>query len=266
MEKIGYLGPYGSYSSIAAEKMRPKAELSAYQSFPQLFSSLVSSETDAIVIPIENTLNGGVLQNIDLLQATEGAYATEECVIKIDHRLAYKAGADKRKKKNIYSHAQALEQCSKYLFENFPKARLIPTASTAASLEKIITEADAGVVGAHTKKDGLILSPCNIADEDGNFTHFLLVKLTVLPETARSEKIYFSVTCANRSGALLLILERISVHGLNMTKIESRPIKNAPDEYRFFIETEGDYSSARVKSALADIRKITNSFKLLGCY
>ena len=143
---------------------------------------------------------------------------------------------------------------------------MIPTASTAASLEKIITEADAGVVGAHTKKDGLILSPCNIADEDGNFTHFLLVKLTVLPETARSEKIYFSVTCANRSGALLLILERISVHGLNMTKIESRPIKNAPDEYRFFIETEGDYSSARVKSALADIRKITNSFKLLGCY
>lgn len=266
MEKIGYLGPEGSYSSIAAQKMRPDAELLPFKSFPQVFSSLVSSETDAIVIPIENSLNGGVLQNIDLLQSTEGAYATEECIIKIDHRLAYKDGADKKTIKNIYSHAQALEQCSKYLFENFPKARLIPTASTAASLEKILTVADAGVIGAHMKIDGITLTPYNIADEDANFTHFLLVKLTMPSETARSRKIYFSVTCANRSGALLHILERISGHGLNMTKIESRPIKNVPDEYRFFIETEGDYSSVQVKSAIADIRKITNSFKLLGCY
>lgn len=266
MEKIGYLGPEGSYSRIAAEKMRPKAQLLAFQSFPQVFASLVSGQTDAVAVPIENTLNGAVLQNMDLLQSTDGVYAAEECVIKIEHRLATLAGADKSKIKRIYSHSQALEQCSKYLLENFPSARLIPTPSTAASLEKIQTEEDAGIVGAHTKKAGLVLSEYDIADEDGNFTHFLLVKRGRLPADARSRKIYFSVTCANRSGALLSLLSRISDYGLNMTKIESRPVKNAPDEYRFFIEIEGDYSSERVKNALSDIGKTANSLKLLGCY
>lgn len=266
METIGYLGPEGSYSRIAAETLRPHAKLLAFQSFPQVFNSLVSGETDGIAVPIENTLNGGVLQNIDLLQSTEGVIATEECVIKIDHRLAFLKGADKSKIKRIYSHSQALEQCAKYLSGNFPSARLIPTASTAASLEKIITEEDAGIVGAHTQKEGIILSENDIADEDGNFTHFLLVKRGTIPDNARSRKIYFSVTCANRTGALLNLLSGISDYGLNMTKIESRPIKNAPDEYRFFIEIEGDYFTQTVKAALAEIEKSSHSYKLLGCY
>lgn len=266
METIGYLGPEGSYSRIAAQTLRPNAKLVAFQSFPQVFNSLISGETDGIAIPIENTLNGGVVQNIDLLQSTEGVAAREECVIKIDHRLAYLTGADKSKITRIYSHSQALEQCAKYLSENFPSAKLIPTASTAASLEKIVTDEDAGIVGAHTKKEGIALSENNIADEDGNFTHFLLVKRGNIPENAHSRRIYFSVTCANRTGALLALLAGISNNGLNMTKIESRPIKNAPDEYRFFIEIEGDYSTETVKAALAEIKKSSHSFKLLGCY
>lgn len=266
MEKIGYLGPEGSYSRIAAEKIKPNAELLAYGSFPQVFASLISGATDGIVVPIENTLNGGVLQNIDLLQSTEGAFATKECVIKIDHRLATLKGADVKKIKRIYSHPQALEQCARFLSENFPSARLIPVASTSASLENIKTEEDAGIAGAHTEREGLVLSENNIADEDSNFTHFLLIKRTRIAEDDISRKIYFSVTCANRSGALLNLLSRISHHGLNMTKIESRPVKNVPDEYRFFIEIEGDYSQKTVKAALSDIENTANSFKLLGCY
>ena len=70
MEKVGYLGPEGSYSSLAAAAMCPEAKLIAYQSFPLAFASLTSGETDAIAVPIENSLNGGVLQNMDLLQST----------------------------------------------------------------------------------------------------------------------------------------------------------------------------------------------------
>ena len=266
MEKIGYLGPEGSYSSIAAEKMCPSAELLAYQSFPQVFASLKNGETDGVVVPIENTLNGGVLQNIDLLQATQGVCAVEECVIKIDHRLATLKGADKSKIKRIFSHSQALEQCAKYLSENFPSAKLIPAPSTAASLEKVETKEDACIVGAHTKREGFTLSDNNISDEEANFTHFLLVRRVQIDDGVNSRKIYFSVTCPNRSGALLSILACISKHGLNMTKIESRPIKNAPDEYRFFIEIEGDYSDEATKKAFFDIKATSNSFKLLGCY
>lgn len=266
MEKISYLGPEGSYSQLAAKKMCPEAALMPCQSFPQVFSSLTSGLSDGAVVPIENTLNGGVLQNIDLLQETEGICAVGECTIKIDHRLAMFEGADESGIKFIYSHSQALEQCAKYLYAKFPTAQLVPTPSTAASLEKIRTKSDAGIVGAHTKKQGLVLSENNISDGNNNFTHFLLLKRGEADKNTHSNKIYFSVTCANRSGALLLLLNRVSQYGLNMTKIESRPVKNLPDEYRFFIEIEGDYSSENVKTALEDIKNAANSFKLLGCY
>lgn len=266
METIGYLGPEGSYSSIAARALRPDAKLTAYQSFPKVFASLISGKTDGVVVPIENTLNGGVLQNIDLLQSTDGVYATEECVIKIDHRLAFLNGADRSKIKRIYSHSQALDQCAKFLSENFPSARQIPTESTAASLEKIQTEEDAGIVGSHTCIEGIVLSENNIADEENNFTHFLLIRRVKIADNTHSRKIYFSVTCANRSGALLELLSYIPKYGLNMTRIESRPIKNVPDEYRFFIEIEGDYSDKNVKNALSEIENAAHSYKLLGCY
>ncbi len=266
MEVIGYLGPEGSYSFLAARQLRPDARLTAYGSFPLVMASLVRGETDGIVLPIENTLNGGVLQNIDLLQATEGVAAVEQTTVKLDHRLATVRGAEKSCIKRVYSHQQALDQCAKYLFSNFPKARLIATLSTAASLEKLKTEEDAAIVGAHTVKEGIVLSDENVSDESNNFTHFLLVKRGEIPETAISRRVYFSVTCRNVSGALISLLEPLRRHGLSMTKIESRPIKDRPDEYAFFIETEGDYSSLGVKSAIEDIKKAANSFKLLGCY
>ncbi len=266
MQTVGYLGPEGSYSHLAAKYMCGGAKLNAYASFSQVFSSLVSGRTDAIVVPIENSLNGGVLQNMDLLQSTPGVYACGQYTLKIDHRLVTVNGADKNKIKRIYSHSQALEQCARYLYENFPSAELIPAPSTAASLDMLKTEEDAAIAGSHTVKAGFTLSDNNIADGDGNFTHFLLVKKGDVPENSRSQRIYFSVTCKNRAGALLDLLGCISRKGLNMTKIESRPIKNVPDEYRFFVEIDGDYSSEDVKGAIENIKLNSNSFKLLGCY
>ena len=266
MQTIGYLGPEGSYSQLAAHRMCPEAKLCAYTGFPQVFQSLVSGSSDAIAVPIENTLNGGVLQNLDLLQSTEGVCAVRKLTVKIDHRLVTLKGADADKIKRIYSHGQALEQCAKYLAENFPSARLVPVQSTSASLDMIKTEEDAGIAGAHNVRDGLVLSDKNIADADNNFTHFLLVKRGEVPPETQSEHIFFCVTLDNRSGTLLSLLQVVSGHALNMTKIQSRPVKNAPDEYRFFIEVEGDYSADAVKNALEAIKKASNSFKLLGCY
>lgn len=266
MEVIGYLGPFGSYTSLAVTKLCPDCEKQPYKNFYEGFKRLQSGECDGIVIPIENTLNGGVLQNIDLLQSAENVYAVRECTLNIDHRLATLKGADVKKIKRIYSHAQAIEQCSKYLAKNFPSAQFVPTFSTAAGLELIKSGEEACIAGAHTYREGLQLSPENIADERRNFTHFLLVKRGSVPENAASKKIYFSVTCKNQAGALLNLLQPVCANGLNMTKIESRPIKDRPDEYRFFIETEGDYSSPQIKNTLDEVKRAANSFKLLGCY
>ena len=266
MDVIGYLGPYGSYTSLAAVKLCPDGEKVPYKNFREGFACLQLGEYDGIVIPIENTLNGGVLQNIDLLQSTENVAAVRECTLNIDHRLATLNGADVKNIKRIYSHAQALEQCSKYLAKNFPAAQYVPTFSTAAGLELLKNEEEACIAGAHTAREGLQLSSENIADEKRNFTHFLLVRRGSVPEDTVSRKIYFSVTCKNRSGALLKLLQPVFTNGMNMTKIESRPIKDRPDEYRFFIETEGDYSSPQIKSTLEEVKRGGNSFRFLGCY
>lgn len=265
MEKIGYLGPEGSYSFIAAKALRPNAELIARSGFPAVFALLASGEADGAVVPIENSLNGGVMQNIDLLQYSENICATEEYTVKIDHRLVTLVGADLSGIKCIYSHAQALEQCAGYLYKNFPSARLISTGSTAASLDMVKDSTDAAIAGAHTKRAGLVLSPENIADEENNFTHFLLLRRGAVP-VSPSRRIFFSAECPNKSGALLTLLNLISAHGINMTKLQSRPIKNRPEQYRFFIEIEGDYSSAATRAALKEIAGSVAAFKLLGCY
>lgn len=266
MERTGYLGPEGSYSHIAAQAMRPNDKLIAFSSFPLVFAALVSGGAESIVVPIENTLNGGVLQNIDLLQSTEDIIAVEEKRIKIDHRLATIHGADMKDIKRVYSHGQALGQCAKYLAENLPNAKLIETPSTAASLKLLKTEEDACIVGAHTWAEGITLSDKNIADEDNNFTHFLRIVRGAAEKDMQSGRVYFSVTCKNSPGALLSLLRPVYSHGLNMTKIESRPIKDAPDEYVFFIEAEGSYSSPGMQGAISEIKKAASSFKLLGCY
>ena len=258
----GYLGPEGSYSCLAAKKMTPEGVLKAYDSFPLVFRALTCGEVDCIVIPIENSLNGEVTQNIDLLQSTPDVIAVEECVVKIEHRLATLKGADIRGIKRIYSHRQALDQCAEYLFENFPSAELIAAPSTSASLEMLKTDGDACVVGAHTEREGITLSDENIADYTENITHFLKVVKGCADEKRRTEKIYFSVTCPNVSGGLIKLLQRVAAHGMNMTKLQSRPVKEAVDEFRFFIEIECDYSRPEMKRAVRDIMTGALSFKL----
>lgn len=264
--RCAYLGPCGSYSHLAAIKMRPKSELLPYGNFNAVMKAVETGECDCAVIPIENTLNGGVLQNIDLLQTAEGVVAVEEMSLPLDHRLATLKGAEGSGITHIYSHEQPLAQCKEYLANNFPEAKLIATSSTTASLDMVKTFSDAAIVGAHVQREGIVLSEENISDGKNNFTHFLLVKRGSISETSRSSKIYFSVTCAHSAGALLDVLEPMRAGGLNMTKIQSRPIKDSAGEYRFFIEVEGNYAESSVKKVLDAVKNSTKSFKLLGVY
>lgn len=263
---LGYLGPELSYSRLAAVKFRPIAEFKEYKTFPAMFSALKKGECDYIAVPIENSLNGGVLQNIDLLQNSKDVFAVEECVVKIEHRLATLAGADPKKITRIYSHEQALAQCALFLAENYPEAELVAAPSTSAGLKMVKSESEGAIVGAHVCEEGFTLSTYNIADESQNFTHFLLVRRGGREEGVHSKKIFISATCRHKSGALLSLLEPIREGGLNMTKIESRPIKDSPGEYRFFIEMEGDICTENAICVLKNIEKEAFELRILGCY
>lgn len=261
---VGYLGPEGSFSYLAAGKFLPEAQKRAYISFNLLFNALKVGECDYIAVPIENSLNGGVTQNIDLLQATEGIVAVEECAVQIDHRLATLKGADLFAIERIYSHQQALAQCSEYLAKNFPRAELIGSSSTAASFKLVKSSKEACIVGSHAAAEGFELSKENIADERTNRTRFLLIRRGEIEEGTHSQKIFFSAACRHKPGALYELLSLLQ--GLNMTKIESRPIKQKPGEYRFFIEVDGDIADENAIHILKTVQAEAYSFKILGCY
>ncbi len=264
MEVTGYLGPEGSYSNLAAVKLCGGGALKPYASFRALFYALCSGGISAAVLPVENTLNGAVNQNLDLLDETGGAFATASVTLPIDHRLVTVEGAGLKDIKRVYSHPQALEQCSRFLSEKLPQAELCSTSSTAECLKMIKSPACAGIVGSHVKCDGLTLSKECVSDEKNNFTTFLKVVRGSFDPDADKSYIYFSLVCAHRPGELCAMLGILSGYGVNMTKIESRPIKNTPGKFRFFIEI--DASQKNVLNALAEIKERALTFKILGAY
>ncbi len=266
--KIGCLGPSGSYSEIAAAKLSPSAKVVLYKNFPAVVNALKKGEVDEIALPIENTIQGGVLQNMDLLEREENLFAVEEYDLKIEHRLVLQAGASLEDITKIYSHPQAIGQCIEFLSEKMPFAVPMPVSSTTEGLSKAQGKNEACIVGLHTCQGlkGYSVYPANIADEKVNYTRFVLVKKGENYLNKHSRRIYFAARLLHRPGSLFRLLGVIDGYGLNMTKIESRPIKDKPGEYRFFIEIEGDYLAPEIKNALADMKKLCQYFKLLGCY
>ena len=263
---LGYLGPEGSYSGLAAATLRADANFKEYASFPLVVSALVAGECDYIVLPVENSLNGGVYQNLDLLQSTKGVVAVAECALKLSHRLATLHGTRLEDVRRVYSHEQSLGQCQKFLSGKLPKAELVAMPSTAASLKMLKKKTDACIVGAHVNKEGVKLWNEDIADEDCNITHFLLVKKGDIAGGTHSKKVFFSATCLNEAGGLFGLLAPIKDGGFNMTRINPRPIKDKFGEYRFFIEVEGDFADEKLHAVLNEIKKVANSFKILGAY
>ena len=280
--KIAFLGPEGSYSHLAAkeflktESTGVKAvgewdECVPFRNFPEVLAAVVSGKADAAAIPIENSLQGGVSQNLDLLQDCENLYAVKEEIIRVDHRLIYKKGMKLSEIGRVYSHRQALDQCAAFLTKEMPFASLREAESTGFGISRAVEDdsgKSAAIAGAHTEnlRSGFVMSEESISDEKNNYTHFLLIKKgeSALPKA--SNRVFFSAVCPHRPGSLLELLQIIAKYGINMTKIESRPVKDRPGDYRFFIEADCDIASKEVKEMFAAIRCHTLEYKLLGAY
>ncbi len=266
--KVSYLGPDGSYSSVAAGALFAGERVQGIPcgSFYAAVRALLSGEAEYAVLPVENTLQGAVTQNLDLLYASPDLFAVREYLLRIEHRLIAKAGTRLADVRRVFSHEQAFLQCGKFLSERLPQAQLVRTESTMQSLSCLREAGDAGIVGAHVRQEGLEFLGENIADEPKNFTHFLVVARGRESLPAHSARIYFAASCRHEPGSLLKLLQILSVYDRNMTKIESRPIKNLPGEYCFFIEFEGDIADKSVQAALDRLAACSRGFRLLGCY
>ena len=280
--KIAFLGPEGSYSHLAAKEFlktestvkksaRDWDECVPFRNFPEVFAAVEEGRVDAAALPIENSIQGGVSQNLDLLQASSDLYAVKELVIRIDHRLIYKEGVKISQIGRVYSHRQALDQCAAFLSKEMPFASLRETESTGFGISRAVedeTGKSAAIAGAHTEnlRSGFVMSEESISDEKNNYTHFLLLKKGKESVPATSERVFFSAVCPHRPGSLLELLQILAKSGINMTKIESRPVKNRPGDYRFFMEADIDISSNEAKEMLTLIQENTLECKLLGAY
>ena len=242
---VSCLGPEGSYSHLAAETLCPESRVLLCGNFPAVFAALAEGAADEAVIPIENSIQGGVLQNLDLLER-ENVYAVEQTVLKIDHRLALKEGVKLADVRRVYSHEQAIGQCSEYLQKYLPQAECIFTDSTAKSLS-LVDDTSAGIVG-------------------DNFTQFFRLVRREEGLPAHSGTVFFCAVCEHRPGSLLTLLKVFSDEGINLTCVESRPIRGVLGEYRFFIALAGDIADGRIRGALERARGVCRTFRILGAY
>lgn len=262
---IACLGPEGSFSAMASEKFCPGAEIRLCRSFNAVFEAVLAGEADAAALPIENSTQGGILQNLDLLERHSGLYAVSELILPVELHLVRREGVRDEDVRHVYSHEQAIGQCMNYLQKTFPDAQYIYTPSTAVG-PGMLDEHSVGIVGAHMREAGFVFSEENIADEKCNQTHFLLVRKGKQYLAEHSKKVFVCLTLAHRPGALLKFLQTIDSFGLNLTKIESRPIPSMPGAYRFFIEFEGDIAEKVVQYALDTLENGSRGFRFLGAY
>ncbi len=245
----------------------------AFQGEPGAFSeaaAIADGAADVLLAPVENTLAGSVVRVYDLLLESD-LNMVSETILHIEHQLIGCLGATLADLRSVSSHPVALAQCEKFFLEHSNLKR-VPTEDTAGSIREVISRGDKSFAGIAARRaasiyGGTILAE-NIHDNPENFTRFvLLVPSAQAAQLASPEanKMSIALRLAHKPGALLAALEPFSRHGVNLQKIESRPIHGRPFEYQFYLDVETG-SSAALNAALAEVRSSTTFLRVLGLY
>lgn len=271
MYTLAYLGPEGTFSQEAAtlyeRLLGVPCEQLPGQDFEQIFSWVSQGRVDYGIVPIENSLEGSVTTNLDLL-TTEDIFIRGEVILDIDHcLLGLGEGAEILE---IISHPQALAQCRRNLKRLYPDARVISATSTSHAAREVAQGGRAERVALGTRAAakiyGLKVLQTNMADNPENQTRFLVLSRKDHPLTGLDKTSIVVSPQANRPGALHGIIEPFARLGINLTKIESRPTKRFLGEYVFFIDFEGHREQPAVKQILQQLKEETSFMKMLGSY
>jgi prephenate dehydratase len=266
--KVGFQGESGSYSEASARIQYPNPNYSfvPFRSFRELFEGVESSNVDLAVVPIENSTEGSVNETYDLL-VEKPLYVIGEIYQKIHHCLIINKNSSPDEISVIYSHPQALAQCRKYIQNR--RLESIPMYDTAGSV-KFIKETRNASAAAIASKHAAQIYDMKVVEEDiednsNNFTRFLIISKRYDSNTD-DNKISVIFSISHTPGSLYSILQEFALRNINLTKIESRPTKNIPWEYYFFVDLEGNINDDKVSASLSAVKTATIFFKLLGSY
>ncbi|MDX1371063.1 MAG: prephenate dehydratase [Nitrososphaeraceae archaeon] len=260
-----FQGEKGAYSEMAVLKFFPDAITSPMRSFHEIFESIINDENEIAVIPIENSIEGSVNENYDLLLQND-IKIVGEIFQRINHCLI----VNQKHKKifKVYSHPQALAQCREYI--NKRGLEPIPTYDTAGAV-KIIKEnkwTDAAAIASKRAGElyNMKIIDEGIEDRKNNFTRFFVISRKIVTKSTGNDRTSIIFGLEHAPGSLFRILNEFAIESINLTKIESRPTKETPWEYYFYVDLEGHHTDKKIKNTLEKVKNKAKFFKLLGSY
>jgi chorismate mutase/prephenate dehydratase len=266
--RIVFQGTEGAYSQLAL-KQYFGADTDGYhvETWRDAMEAIKNGEADYAVLPIENSSAGIVSENYDLMMEYDNCIVGEQ-IIPIEHALLGLPEAEITDITDVYSHPQALMQCSKYLeaHRDWEKHSLKNTAMSALKVKEDGKKHKAAIASELTAEIyGLKVLERRIQNNQANATRFIIVTGRKV-YTPNAGKISISFEIPHESGSLYHMLSHFIFNGINMNQIESRPVQNRNWEYRFFIDFDGNLNDAAVQNALRGIGEEAISLKILGNY
>lgn len=266
---LAYMGPPGTFSEEAALAYDPLAQLLPFASIPAVASSVETGIAEEGVVPIENSLEGSVSATLDLLIHESTLFIRQEIILPINNYLMARPGVQVGEIKTIYSHPQPLGQCRRFLERCFPKAQLVASLSTTASVEDMLSSpAPAAAIAPRRAAElyGAEILASNIQDETNNETRFVVLSRQEHEATGHDKTSLCFYIPEDRPGTLVDILLEFSQRRINLAKIESRPSRESLGRYIFLVDLEGHQKDPEVAKALEGVRARTSLFKVFGSY
>ena len=264
--KVAFLGPEATFSHMAAIKHFGKTALFyPLPSIKDVFWEVEKGSYDYGVVPVENSTEGVVAYTLDMFMQSELKVAGE-IYLRISHYLAA-AFQEREKIKKIYAHPQAVAQCRNWLSYHFPHIPIYETQSTSLAAQKAKEDLEAAAITTKlaAERCGLYILERHLEDFAHNTTRFWIIGQRV-PKPTGSDKTSLLFATPDRPGALYRCLKPFADRNVNLSKLESRPMKNLPWQYLFFVDLEGHCTDEPVKAALEELKEVSVYIKLLGSY
>jgi chorismate mutase/prephenate dehydratase len=264
--RVAFLGPKATFSHLATmQQFGLSAELVPQKSIPAVFEEVEKDRALYGVVPVENSTEGVVSHTLDMFMESE-LKIRSEVLLEVSHYLLSKTGRMEDIKK-VYSHPQPLAQCRNWLEENLPHIPVVDVASTTMAAQIVSEDYSAAAIASEYAASVYDLKVVKerIEDQVNNFTRFLIIGKK-LADGSGDDKTSLMFAVKDEPGILYRMLEPFASRGVNLCKIESRPMKKKAWEYIFFLDLLGHVSDPNVEAAVQELKGYCQFVKLLGSY
>lgn len=265
--KVSFLGPEATFTHMAAEKyFGSSTQMNPASSITQIFMDVERGHADYGVVPIENSTEGVVNHTLDMF-ADSTLQVCAEVVMKIRHHLLSDE-TSLGQIQTVYSHPHALAQCRDWLSSHLPHVILKETESTAQAAKKVANTPQSAAIASEISSNvyKIPILEKSIQDQNQNFTRFLVLGQHMSRQKSGEDKTSILFTIKDESGGLYSMLGLLAKAKINLSKIESRPLKRRPWEYMFFLDLDGHIKDTRVSKVLNGLEKKCIMLKVLGSY